>query len=191
LRFLLMLAKHSSGMPDRPENHEPTLENRWWVDTDKRTERARPRTGDPAPVGSRFFDIGYEFDQERAKIRLTDSNLKLLDEARPAAGAWGMLHMVPQEAVPDADVERIRRVLPLPPHARGVVVDSGRSIRFIVTGDPVGERVLEFTLGGECSFDCWIRGEWVREELFAGLDDALERAPVFLEHYLTTLRPTW
>jgi hypothetical protein len=31
---------------------------------------SRPnRQGERPPVGSRFFDIGYEFDQERAKHR--------------------------------------------------------------------------------------------------------------------------
>ena len=178
-------------MSDGPQRHEPTLENRWWVDTGKRTERVRLRAGEPAPVGSRFFDIGYDFDQERAKVRLTDSNLKTLDEGRPAAGAWALIHMVPDESYPEAAAARVRRALPLSPSARGVVVDSGRSIRLIITGDPVGERVLEFTFGDECSFDCWIRGEWVREELFADLEDALRRAPAFLDQYLARPHPAW
>ncbi|OQY65387.1 MAG: hypothetical protein B6D46_13820 [Polyangiaceae bacterium UTPRO1] len=57
-----------------------------------------------------------------------------------------------------------------------MVVDSGRSVRFVITGDPVGERVLEFTLGEASSFDCWIREDWVREGLVRDLDDALGRA---------------
>jgi hypothetical protein len=55
----------------------PAVENRWWVDTGKTKERARPLPpGERPPVGSKFFDIGYEFDQERARERLTDCNLK-------------------------------------------------------------------------------------------------------------------
>jgi hypothetical protein len=65
-----------------------------------------------------------------------------------------------------------------------VVVDSGRSARFVLTGDPVGERVLEFTLGEASSFDCWIRGDWVREESFRDLDDALRRARRLVDEYL-------
>jgi len=34
-----------------------------------------------------------------------------------------------------------------------VIVDGGRSARCIVTGDPVDEHVLEFTLGEESSLD--------------------------------------
>ena len=169
----------------KPRENGPTVENRWWVDTDKVTESAKtiPK-GERPPVGSRFFDIGYEFDQERAKHRLTDLNLKFLDEGRPEPNAWRLIRMVPNESVPASQIERMKQRLPLPPGARGVIVDSGRSVRFIITGDPIGERVLEFTLGEESSFDCWIRGDWVREELFRDLDDALRKARPFVGRYL-------
>lgn len=165
----------------------PAVEHRWWVDTDKRAEAARsgPK-GRPAPVGSRFFAVGDGFEQESAKQRLTDVNLKLLDEGAPEADTWRVLHLVPGHAVPASEIDRLRRCLPLPPGARGVIVDSGRSVRFIITGDPVGERVLEFALGEESSFDCWIRGDWVREELFRDLDDALRKAPAYVARYLGT-----
>lgn len=168
----------------KPRASAPTVENRWWVDTGKATGPGKviPK-GERPPVGSRFFDIGYEFDQEQAKQRLTDLNLKFLDEARPEPNEWRLIHMVPTESVPVGQIERIKRRLPLPPGARGVIVDSGRSVRFIITGDPVGERVLEFTLGEESSFDCWIRGDWVREELFRDLDEALRNARPYVGRY--------
>lgn len=169
----------------KPREGGPTVENRWWVDTGKTIEPAKAATTGPRPaIGSRFFDIGYEFDQERAKQRLTDSNLKILDEAKPAPNEWRLLRLVPNESVPSGQIERIKRRLPLPPGARGVIVDCGRSVRFVLTGDPVGERVLEFTLGEESSFDCWIRGDWVREELFRDLDDALRHARPIVGRYL-------
>jgi hypothetical protein len=169
----------------KPGEPGPTVENRWWVDTGKTTEPVKVvGKGERPPVGSRFFDIGYDFDQERAKQRLTDSNLKLLDEGKPAPDEWRLIRMVPNESVPTRQIERIKRRLPLPPGARGVIVDCGRSVRFVLTGDPVGERILEFTLGEESSFDCWIRGDWVREELFRDLDDALRRARPIVGRYL-------
>ncbi len=169
---------------ERPEP-APAVADRWWVDFGKTTERSKsvPK-GERPPIGTRFFDIGYEFDQERARTRLTDLNLKFLEEAAPERGEWRVIHMVPNESVPPAELERLKRRLPLPPLARGVIVDSGRSVRFIITGEPVGERVLEFTLGEESSFDCWVRGDWVREELFSGLDDALRKAKPYLRRYL-------
>ena len=172
---------------DTPSDATPTVQNRWWVDTDKATDASKTSAkGARPPVGSRFFDIGYDFDQEHAKRRLTDLNLKFLDEGRPEPNEWRLIRMVPNEAVPTEQLDRLTRRVPLPPGARGVIVDSGRSVRFIITGDPVGERVLEFTLGEESSFDCWIRGDWVREELFGHLEDALRQAAPLVEHYLGT-----
>jgi len=171
-------------MTESQRDGTPAVEHRWWVDTGKAPERARVAPGPRPPVGSRFFDIGYEFDQERARTRLTDINVKFLEEARPAPGEWTTVRMVPNERVPAVDLERVTRRLALPPNARGVIVDSGRSARFIITGDPMGERILEFTLGEESSFDCWIRGDWVHEELFRSLDDALRKAAPYVRHYL-------
>lgn len=169
--------------PERREDG-PRVEDRWWVDTGK-AEQAQAKAGAPRPpVGSRFFDIGYEFDQERARARLTDLNLKLLEEAAPQPGEWAILRMVPNESVPGAELERMRSRIPLPAGARGVIVDSGRSVRFILTAEPVGERVLEFTLGEESSFDCWLHGDWVREELFTSVDDALDKARPYVRRYL-------
>jgi hypothetical protein len=179
-------------MSQRRREDGPAVEDRWWVDTGKATERSRAAaTGERPPIGTRFFDIGYEFDQERARTRLTDVNLKFLEEAAPEAGEWKIIQMVPHESVPPAELERLKARLPLPPRARGVIVDSGRSVRFIITGDPVGERVLEFTLGEESSFDCWVRGDWVREELFDSLDDALRKAKPYLRQYLESQPDRW
>lgn len=111
-------------------------------------------------------------------------NLKLLDEVRPPADEWRVIHLAPNASVPAGSLERVKRRLPLPPGARGVIVDSGRSARFVLTGDSVGERVLEFTRGEASSFDCWIRGDWVREEVFRDLDDALRRAGRIVDEYL-------
>ena len=169
---------------EHPESG-PAVENRWWVDTGRAAEHGRSApSGARPPVGSTFFDIGYAFEQEDAKRRLTDSNLRVLDEARPQVGEWKLVQTVPGESVPTAQLARMKRRLPLPPGARGVIVDSGRSARFIMTGEPAGERILEFTLGEESSFDCWIRGEWVHEERFRNLNDALRKASRHVRRYL-------
>ncbi|TMA76932.1 MAG: hypothetical protein E6J72_16355 [Deltaproteobacteria bacterium] len=179
-------------MAEQRRDGAPAVENRWWVDTGKTDERTRPSApAARAPVGSRFFDIGYAFDQEGARTRLSDINLKFLEEARPVPGQWTTLRMVPAESVPAAQIERIKRHLALPPDARGVIVDSGRSARFIITGDPVGERVLEFTLGEESSFDCWVRGDWVHEDLFRNVEDALRKAGPYVRHYLGSNIERW
>jgi hypothetical protein len=90
--------------------------------------------------------------------------------------------------MPEAKVERVKAALRLPPGSRGVLVDSGDSLRAILTGEPVGERVIEIRLGEESSFDAWVQGEWVYEHLFRDLADALRRAPALVREYLTTRR---
>ena len=91
-------------------------------------------------------------------------------------------------ACPTPRIERAKAALPLPPGGRGVLVDSGTSLRAIVTGQPTGERLVEVRLGEDSSFDAWVHGEWVREVLFRNFDDALRRAPALVREYLTTHR---
>ena len=71
-----------------------------------------------------------------------------------------------------------------------MLVDSGTSVRAIITADPPGERLVEVRLGDESSFDAWVGGEWVREALFRDFDEGLRRAPALVREYLTTARAT-
>ena len=90
----------------------------------------------------------------------------------PGPGAWGYVQLAdkPHNAQNRA---RITAQITLPPYARGVVVDCGRTLRLLVTGTPAGERVLDLTLGDVPSFDAWIEREWVRERVFRDQRSAL------------------
>src|SRR5438093_1206513 len=165
----------------------PTVENRWWVDQGK-DAKGNPVPRPPAQFGHRFFRTGDGFEQDRARVRLTDSNLKWLEEASPAPGGWVVVHVLSSERVPDARVEKVKAAFRLPPGGRGVLVDSGTSLRAIITAEPVGERLVEVRLGEESSFDAWVNGEWVREALFRDFEDGLRRAPALVREYLTTSR---
>lgn len=169
------------GGDDRP-GQGPTVTNRWWVDLGG-TEKARPKRP-PGPAGSQFFQVAHDFEQEKAKERLTDLNLKLLQAADPPEGGWGYVRLA-ETSYPERELERIKKLVALPPYARGVIVDCGRSIRILLTGTPVGERLLELALGEAPSFDCWIRNEWVREALFVDADKALKALQRFMRDYLS------
>ena len=164
----------------------PTVD-RWWVDQGKDAKGA-PAVRPPTKYGGRFFRTGEGFEQDRARLRLTDSNLKWLQEANPPADGWALVRVLPGERFPEGKVERVKAALRLPAGGRGVLVDSGVSLRAIVTGSPAGERLVELRLGGESSFDAWVRGEWVREVVFRDFEDALRRAPALLREYLSTGR---
>ena len=88
-------------------------------------------------------------------------------------------------AYPERELERIKRLVVLPPYARGVIVDCGRSVRLLITGTPVGERLLELALGEAPSFDCWVHQEWVREAVFDDADKALRALRNFIAEYLS------
>jgi hypothetical protein len=167
------------------QGDRPNLEGRWWVDQQK-VDGSGERP--PAPFGRRFFQTGDGYDQDRAQRRLTDLNLKWFDEVDAAEGTWGVLHLLERQRVPEERIAKIRNALPIPPNGRGVLVDSGESVRAIITGHPVGERLVEVRLGRESSFDAWVFGEWVREESFRNFDDAMRRVPHLVREYLTTDR---
>jgi len=93
-----------------------------------------------------------------------------------------------KQRVPEERIAKIRSALPLPPHGRGVLVDSGESVRAIATGRPLGERLVEIRLGRESSFDAWVFGEWVREESFRTFEEAIRKVPRLMREYLTTDR---
>jgi hypothetical protein len=114
---------------------------------------------------------------------LTDLNLKLLAEGDPPPDGWGYLQMT-EERFPKRRFEQIQRAVPLALGVRALAVDSGTSMRVILTGTPPGERLLELRFGDESSFDAWVRGEWVEEALFQRFPDALRAAGDFVVRYL-------
>jgi hypothetical protein len=162
-----------------------SLENRWWVDQGK---DGQPLERPPAQFGHRFFRTGAGFEQDRAQRRLTDLNLKWFDEARPEPGRWAVLHVLEKERFPPQRLDKVRNALPVPPRGRGILVDSGHSVRAIITNDPIGERLVEVRLGDESSFDAWVHGEWVREASFRSFDEGLRRSPALVREYLMTSR---
>ena len=169
------------GKGDRP------IVDRWWIDQGK-DARGAPLERPPAQFGGRFFRTGDGFEQERAQRRLTDLNLKWFDEAPGPAGTWVTIRTLTHERFHEGRLERVKAALPIPPSGRAVLVDSGNAVRAIITGAPVGERLVEVRLGDDNSLDAWVYGEWVREVLFRSFEDGLRRAPALVREYLTTTR---
>ena len=165
----------------------PTLENRWWVDQ-QTDSKGYPIDRPPATHGRRFFHTGDGFDQDRAQRRLTDLNLKWFNEIDAPTGEWALLPLLEKDRFPPKRLEKVKSAFSVPAEGQGILVDSGTAVRAIITGRPLGERLVEVRLGAESSFDAWVHGEWVREVLFRGFDDALRRGPRLVREYLTTTR---
>lgn len=166
---------------------QPQVENRWWVDGNTSTKRRGPtlpsERDTPPIVGKRLFGVGHDFDQDRAKVHLTDANRQLLREGNPPEDGWAYLALTAQRSSEEL-LARVKRAIRLPRGSRGVLVDSGSSLRAIVTGQPFGERVVEVTIGGESSLDVWIRGEWVAERVFRSRERALREVSHLVARHL-------
>ncbi len=169
-------------MAEENKDAKPTVENRWWAELGNPKERPVAKR-DEAFAGDRFFKIAEGYDQDRARDSLTDQNHRLLVLADPPEGSWAYMPLL-AERFPERELERIKQKLDLPAYARGVVVDCGRTIRLLVTGTPINERVLELALVEPPSFDCWVKGEWVREELYDNAGRALSQFRQHIRDYL-------
>lgn len=167
------------------DGSDKAVKDRWWVDFGDKGKAKAPAPVAPAPVqvGQRFYRAATGFEQEAARSRLTDLNLKLLVEANPAEGEWGYVSLTDRPC-PVAEAEQIRQAIALPPYARAAFIDSGRTVRILATGTPIGERILELALNREPSFDCWIGDEWVKEELFRDRKRALRAFRDYIERFL-------
>ncbi len=157
-------------------------EDRWWVDRTESRAQATPEER-RTPAGAGFFRSVENYNQEQALQNLTDLNRKLLAQGNPAPGQWAYVQLL-KERCSTREIERVKRALPLPPNACAVLVDSGQSLRAIITDVPARERILEFNFIAEASFDCWIRGEWICEAVFEDKGQLLQCAADLLRHYL-------
>ncbi len=163
------------------------LGSKWWVDTG-RTDRppAKPGiAGSTSLAGMRFYKVADGFEQESAREKLTDNNLKVLLSASPEPGTWKEVALVPHKRAPKREVARVIDSVALPAYARGVIVDCGQVLRLLVTGTPIGERILELALVEPPSFDAWVEDEWVEERLFPGRRRALREFRQLIRDYLS------
>lgn len=183
------VASTPAGGTEEEAGSKPAVENRWWVDSTtgkgkaSRPEAAPKESGEDQRIVGRLFRVGRDFDQDRARARLTDSNLNWIKEANPPPDGWA--YLAPTEERSRADlIARVKQAIRLPKGARAVLVDSGTSLRAVLTGTPVGERIVEITLGSESSFDAWIKGDWVFERVYRGRDRVLREASGLVARYL-------
>lgn len=160
----------------RPKDSE------WWVEEHKSRERAN-QSERQAPAGASFFKTVEDYDQVQAEKNLTDLNAQLLAQADPAPGAWGYVSLLEKKSS-QREIEKIKRAMPLPSNLRGAIVDSGLSLRAIVADTQELGLLMEFNFIQEASFDCWIRNEWVSEQVFRGKNELLKRSERLLKRYL-------
>jgi len=55
----------------------------------------------------------------------------------------------------------------------------------LITGHPVGERLMDINFTEVPSLDYWVNGELVEERLFANFDEVLRKLRPGLDRYLS------
>ena len=134
-------------------NKKAPKDEAWWVEVNKKRERVKPPEHE-APIGKSFFSSVQDYDQVLAEKNLTDLNLKLLSDANAEPGVWGYIALLEKKSSP-REIDKIKRAVSLPRNALGVIVDSGLSLRAIVTDTSDHGVLMEFKW-----YPCfWI--EWI------------------------------
>jgi hypothetical protein len=166
-------------------DEKPTAfeETKWWIDRGPVKEREKP-TGPPRGIIEKWaYELLKNYNQEQAARNLVDINPRILREFSVGPGEWGYLSLG-IGSYPAEKLAKIKNGLPLPPGARGLLIDAGYSIRVVMTAEPVGERCIDINFTEAPSLDYWVRGELIEERVFSNLGEALKRIRPDLVRYL-------
>ena len=104
-------------------------ETKWWID--RRAVKERDKSAAPPVRGiieKWAVDLLENYNQDEAAKNLVDINLKIFKELKVEPGQWGYYSLDIGKYPPDK-LEKIKAALPLPPGARGIVIDAGYSVR--------------------------------------------------------------
>jgi hypothetical protein len=162
---------------------ESLEETKWWIDRGPVKEREKPAATAGGIVEKWAYELVKGYNQEHAVRNLVDINTRLLKELSVSPGEWGYCSMEVGN-YPAEKLAKIKNGLPLPPGARGLVIDAGYSLRVLITGEPIGERYVDINFTDAPSLDYWVNGELVEERIFSNLGEALKRIRAELRRYL-------
>ena len=111
----------------------------------------------------------------------------MLKELSVATGEWGYFSLE-VGTYPAEKLAKIKSGLPLPPGARGLIVDAGYSVRIVITAEPPGERYVDINFTDAPALDYWVSGQLVEERVFSNIGEALRRIRPDLPRYLNPFK---
>lgn len=185
-------AQGQSSFRNMAEEKTPPVEEvKWWIDRGpvKQREKEREKERDKeTPLGrgiieNWIYEMLKDYKQEQAVRNVVDINPRTLKEISVPAGEWQYISLGVGN-YPANGLAKIKSSFPLPANARGLIIDAGYSVRVLITGEPVGERLLDINFTEAPSLDYWVENELVEERLFSNVDDALKRLRVNLLNYI-------
>jgi hypothetical protein len=166
------------------EKTTPKEEAKWWIDRGPVKEREKKAQLGKGLIEQWVYELLKDYSQDQAVRNVVDINRRFLKELSMASQQWGYLSLG-VGTYPFSKLSRIKSSLPLPANARALVIDAGYSVRILITGEPVGKRLVDINFTAGPSFDYWVDGELVEERLFPNLDEALKKLRPLLPGYLT------
>jgi hypothetical protein len=158
-------------------------ETKWWIDRRAVKDRDKATTPVKGIIEKWAFELLENYNQDEAAKNLVDINLKIFRELNVEPGQWGYYSLDIGKFPPDK-LEKIKAALPLPPGARGIVIDAGFSVRVMITGAPVGERYVDINFLDTPSLDYWVKSQLIEERVFSNIGEALKRIRADLPSYV-------
>ncbi|HUR71163.1 MAG TPA: hypothetical protein VMZ02_04195 [Candidatus Limnocylindrales bacterium] len=158
-------------------------ETKWWIDRRAIKERDKAAAPVKGIIEKWAFELLENYNQDEAAKNLVDINLKIFRELNVEPGQWGY-YSLDIGKYPPEKLEKIKAALPLPPSARGIVIDAGFSVRVMITGEPVGERYVDINFVDTPSLDYWVKAQLIEERVFSNIGEALKRIRADLPSYV-------
>ena len=173
-------------MPE--EKKTPVEELKWWIDRGPAKEREKETQLGRGIIEKWVYEMLKDYHQDQAVRNVVDINPRILKEFSVAPGEWGYFSLG-VGSYPANGLAKIKSSLQLPANGRGLIIDAGYSVRLMLTGEPIGERLVDINFTEAPSLDYWVGGELVEESLFSSVDHALKRLRGSLHRYLNPPEP--
>jgi len=167
------------------EKTSPIEEVKWWIDRGPAKEREKESQLGRGIIEKWTYELLKDYVQEQAVRNVIDINQQLHKELSVSPGEWGYLSLGVGR-YPAKGLDKIKKSLQFPSDARALSIDAGYSVRVLITGEPIGERVVDINFLDTPSLDYWVRGQLTEERLFSSIDDALKKLRGSLRRYLTS-----
>ena len=158
-------------------------ETKWWIDRGPVKEREKKAQLGKGLIEQWVYEMLKDYSQDQAVRNVVEINQRILKELSMAQQQWGYLSLG-VGTYPASGLSRIKSSLPLPSDARALAIDAGYSVRVLITGEPLGDRLVDINFTAAPSLDYWVGGELVEERLFPNLDEALKKLRPLLPRYL-------
>ena len=158
-------------------------EVKWWIDRGLKKAAANAEPAQKGLIESWAIELLKDYRQERALQNIVDINRRVLAEFDAEEKKWGYVSLGVGR-FPQNRLNYIREALRIPRYAKVLVIDAGYSVRFLITGEPSGERVVDINFTESPSMDYWVSNELIEERLFGSVDEALKRLRHALHRYV-------